>query len=98
MRISDWSSDVCSSDLGTRDLGSGEARAAAEALGVVDEVGIPQVGFAARRSQGVHALAWSDDVGLGHAVRQRRTPRRERCACVVEIGRASCRDRVWTYV
>src|SRR3546814_7866726 len=31
---------------GTRDLGSGEARAAAEALGVVDEVGIPQVSFA----------------------------------------------------
>src|SRR3546814_1646686 len=62
MRISDWSSDVCSSDLGQR--------AVCRDIGVQPEV-----------QEGLRQLG---------AVPRRGSP--------VEIGRASCRERVCQYV
>src|SRR3546814_5696258 len=63
MRISDWSSDVCSSDLGSRPVGHVDVH-----VGLLE----------ARRL----------DAELGGATAD----------VAVEIGRASCRERVCQYV
>src|SRR3546814_9189356 len=65
MRISDWSSDVCSSDLG----GGGEAALAGESVAAFDQ-----------RVGGADRLQLVQQCGQ------------------VEIGRASCRERVCQYV
>src|SRR3546814_9859154 len=67
MRISDWSSDVCSSDLTDR-LGAGPTHLDAVVLG----------GIVARREHRARAV--------------------QQTGCKVEIGRASCRERVSQYV
>src|SRR3546814_5313933 len=93
MRISDWSSDVCSSDLPLRDCGA----VGAAQLAAVD-VGAAQIALAALRHIGVaavhhavivehHAFAGLEAVAhqvLGVAQQQ--------------IGRASGRERVGQYV
>src|SRR3546814_7289106 len=82
MRISDWSSDVCSSDLRlARNLGLGFARyagndARAERLAQFDR-GDPD---AARGAEDKQRIAFLD------------------VPTVDEIGRASCRERVCQYV
>src|SRR3546814_4731260 len=82
MRISDWSSDVCSSDLvgGDRDrLGRFQHAV---------EVGIGHLAVAdrhdARRVAALHVVAGNRRV--------------DRADLAAEIGRASCRKRVWQYV
>src|SRR3546814_5570148 len=98
MRISDWSSDVCSSDLRLADLDVVEAEVA---------VGVR---IHALDVRGVLAAAVDDD----HLRGDRRAvvalvPRRGRDAdagtvveherrVAPEIGRASCRERVCPYV
>src|SRR3546814_1350241 len=70
MRISDWSSDVCSSDLAAHDAGDCRRRRRARA-----------VRGRALSQAGADALArWGAD------------------GRVMEIGRASCRERVCQYV
>src|SRR3546814_4570032 len=71
MRISDWSSDVCSSDLVTT---------TAERL--------PEAADAERLVERENAGPWRDT--LGNLLRQR--------SAIIEIGRASCRERVCQYV
>src|SRR3546814_8840730 len=86
MRISDWSSDVCSSDL---QAGGGDA-------GGRDR-GAP--GRAVRERRGRTARAYGGALrGPGRALeaRGRRAGRALRVSG--EIGRASCRDRVCQYV
>src|SRR3546814_9990293 len=76
MRISDWSSDVCSSDLQAQEMHAGfvDARRV-----------IPITGIAERAVDDVrHHVRESDD-GI-----ERRAE--------LEIGRASCRERVCKYV
>src|SRR3546814_6721294 len=82
MRISDWSSDVCSSDLrlGRRVAGGGQR---------VADAGLPDV------------LHTRDDVAdLTRRKELRRLHLRADDADLedVEIGRASCRERVCQYV
>src|SRR3546814_20030262 len=90
MRISDWSSDVCSSDLGCGRLPRGPGRPPSAATLP------PRSGSSARPVP-------SDRSGPGDTAR-RRCPSwppipgdgaREACA---EIGRASCRESVCRYV
>src|SRR3546814_19190051 len=100
MRISDWSSDVCSSDLEgdvLYDLGSGDGRipitAASRhrvrAVGIdIDPQRIAEAEANARKA-GVTDLVTFRNEELFAADFSKAT---------VEIGRASCRERVCQYV
>src|SRR3546814_1141224 len=96
MRISDWSSDVCSSDLGSTnaDLIALARDGAAEGLWLRAE----------RQSagRGRQGRAWASPAGnlyVSTIVRLRPTdPQAATLALVAEIGRASCRERVGQYV
>src|SRR3546814_1305999 len=93
MRISDWSSDVCSSDLIAQDL---EARAAdlrtmialAAASAPANDVVSVGSGPAARA-----AIAWGAKVSATFRARVWWI-----ADTISEIGRASCRERVCKYV
>src|SRR3546814_14541253 len=89
MRISDWSSDVCSSDLDDAERGGGGAtgqsgdrypRALSGADAGAQRINPCVIANGAKQSRAVYAGA-----GL---------PRRLR----LQIGRASCRERVCQYV
>src|SRR3546814_6517884 len=82
MRISDWSSDVCSSDLAKIARGVGAAEADALDVGLVT-----RHGPLARRQPGNR-----DGTGLDFGQHRRR------CNAKRQIGRASCRERVCQYV
>src|SRR3546814_1882483 len=93
MRISDWSSDVCSSDLAHR-LRLRGARASADrrdkrrtgATEIFDAAFVP---FVSRRARALRRA------------RPRRPARYQRLHAAqgaTEIGRASCRERVCQYV
>src|SRR3546814_12833865 len=97
MRISDWSSDVCSSDLGRGCRGccatapgsaSRRRRRLVETGHVVDVLAV--AGDTERtRQRVVHQAVDGDEAqaaGTGPG------------AHLLEIGRASCRARVWQYV
>src|SRR3546814_5598611 len=86
VRISDWSSDVCSSDLGVRDrqLAAGAARDPLVGVQAGERTARSDVDEA-RRVRQLRAR-----VGKRQLVGDRRAPS--------EIGRASCRERVCKYV
>src|SRR3546814_16031313 len=113
MRISEWSSDVCSSDLGERDriliagqlvAAVGRQRIARILRGQADDLAIllgPQIG----------QLVAREEVDKGKAVvleakRDRRFHRRRQFhrrgvrefSRHRKIGRTSCREKVWPYV
>src|SRR3546814_3762993 len=86
MRISDWSSDVCSSDL----------RRANEGLIVLQQSTyrdspVPVEGHADVANRGVSGCVRDDHYAQG-------SHHRDRCDRVLQIGRASCRERVCQYV
>src|SRR3546814_6550584 len=87
MRISDWSSDVCSSDL---KLATADERAGVEARGHRQRMLQLDVLLGPdrrpERKRRAHRVLQRDDAGLRHPHRQR------------DIGRASCRERVCKYV
>src|SRR3546814_6244289 len=85
MRISDWSSDVCSSDLVAGD-GARGLRRVRQGHGI-DVVGIGEPGLLAGNRAHAHALLDRMRAVLDDAVLHR-----------PEIGRASCRERVCQYV
>src|SRR3546814_3472373 len=97
MRISDWSSDVCSSDL--------EAGAETQAGGILDEGALVdraeqaaalQVGCHHRHDVGAELLLFLHlAVEFGQRDRQRL---HEALVDIDEIGRASCRESVCQYV
>src|SRR3546814_9254363 len=94
LRISDWSSDVCSSDLVDHEVGAARAGAVAPRAGGAalrfEMLGVAEVDKRVEAGDG-----FEDDVAALAAV-----------AAVgaaifdifLEIGRASCRDRGWQYV
>src|SRR3546814_18507126 len=118
MRISDWSSDVCSSDLPLWRLATGGCQrvrraistgfgsrqapmmlfARARASGLASAVQIPHKQFPPLRSRR-HAVA---TLGLNpqekEAVEAFRRDVVEPSMTSLEIGRASCRERVCQYV
>src|SRR3546814_13500957 len=93
MRISDWSSDVCSSDLRQLELGESGARAGADqaARGQRRVRLVDLVAVAAFEQPDVDALLRDRIEKIGEHDARRAT-RAE------QIGRASCRERVCQYV
>src|SRR3546814_13480574 len=99
MRISDWSSDVCSSDLSLgllvidepqrRAIG-GEAVAAAEAMFVADLT----IAGGLKLDQ-PFARPVAERPG---DARRRIAVAEDRLFALEQIGRASCGERVWQYV
>src|SRR3546814_9306848 len=83
MRISDWSSDVCSSDLEGRLPGDpgAEARMRGQRGGIEGRDAAPGEGDAPLAQEGI---------GL--------VPQAREAEAAAEIGRASCRERVCQYV
>src|SRR3546814_5436700 len=102
MRISDWSSDVCSSDL--KPLSSMEIRHYAGGEGDIATALEKLADHYAER--GVHLVErgghWHFQTApdLAHILRkEREEPRKlSRAAMETQIGRASCRERVCQYV
>src|SRR3546814_3709176 len=100
MRISDWSSDVCSSDLPDgstvrlSDVGRVELGAVNYAMSArLDDK--PMAGMAIQLAAGANALSASRDVRAKMAELSQGFPAGIEWA---EIGRASCRERVCQYV
>src|SRR3546814_11641355 len=96
MRISDWSSDVCSSDLGA----AGQAEHAGKQPGEIEQSAAARCSAADRRNQRLRGLR-GDLVqrGQGHALEavEAQAAAADRTGQAlfehVEIGRASCRGR-----
>src|SRR3546814_12970918 len=86
MRISDWSSDVCSSDLQRR----GEDRAEAPAFRFLRL----QIGIAAAAPQDGDAAVALGEVGDPPGAQVRLAQHIVDAGVHAEIGRASCRERV----
>src|SRR3546814_9206867 len=80
MRISDWSSDVCSSDLPCPSRHGRGVDRAQEAENPDAECECATCGYTART-----ARKWLEQAGAP-------------LCPIEEIGRASCRERVWQYV
>src|SRR3546814_15543543 len=128
MRISDWSSDVCSSDLGDRDV-------ARDILGGICDIGIANAYYVGRMKNaepGTDNRKWGDaikvvrptfadeksrgtHVNISGASVAKHAPNKENAVKLLEylvsdkaqslyananyeIGRASCRERVFQYV
>src|SRR3546814_15611743 len=87
MRISDWSSDVCSSDLQGVQQGAQRARAAHHGQ---REEATQQDAPAARQVQAIQQALEAADRAAEQDHRMRQDP--------IETGRASCRARVCPYV
>src|SRR3546814_20169030 len=103
MRISDWSSDVCSSDLGVlhvvRDILIFELRAERflkpDDRAVLDQVDQPLEAALDTDREIQHRRTRAQAI-LDHA--DAHLEIRTRAIELVEIGRASCRERVCQYV
>src|SRR3546814_5209740 len=89
MRISDWSSDVCSSDLArfARATGRGAAMAAAGLMASGAALAEPLQSIGEGEGE-VAIVAWPGYIERGETDK----------AYDWEIGRASCRERVCQYV
>src|SRR3546814_13203859 len=93
MRISDWSSDVCSSDLtrlGDERFGQRVFADLVEARGQPQHLGLVEPANADRLVERGPALG--ERAGLVH------DPGVDPAAVFDQIGRASCRERVCQYV
>src|SRR3546814_19593472 len=99
MRISDWSSDVCSSDLHAQAVDHGGVAVGADAgvgIGDGDAVRAFARPDALRDIFQIDLMADAGARGDGIEVVERlRNPFQE---VVAQIGRASCRERVFKYV
>src|SRR3546814_8192747 len=82
MRISDWSSDVCSSDLGNKRKGRAMRIGIRELICIVVVLAIPPVFW------------WS----IYRKMDEQVTRMNAEYEAKKEIGRASCRERVCQYV
>src|SRR3546814_12273187 len=97
MRISDWSSDVCSSDLSGSSTAKGETYPYAPMVApfAADHVLFEDVALASTFEKGTVA----DSVATGFGkVSNQVLAHRPAAGRNDEIGRASCRERVCQYV
>src|SRR3546814_13431895 len=106
MRISDWSSDVCSSDLRVRHLvvglGSGDGRTAMTVAAILAGKGHEVVTVTADHSvaealavladRRIGAVPVMADDGVAGVFSER-----DVILCLAQIGRGSCRERVGQY-
>src|SRR3546814_4645963 len=91
MRISDWSSDVCSSDLNDLDYGYAAASAVFHRSEPTNAIATPSRSYWAQppsSSATSRSDAQPGTIGIAHLLGVERG----------EIGRASCRERVCQYV
>src|SRR3546814_12028266 len=84
MRIRDWSSDVCSSDLA---VAANHAEMAVD-FAQANQAAVDRLIDASARARFLAGLAASSNDPAMIAKLER----------IAEIGRASCRERVWQYV
>src|SRR3546814_9299399 len=94
MRISDWSSDVCSSDLWCEDDHEVDRRKRAHREELAERHQCPERGASHLACAGVQCGAQGDDA-VG---REAGNVARCQPAFIKEIGSASCRERVCQYV
>src|SRR3546814_20206109 len=95
MRISDWSSDVCSSDL----IGANGVAIIRRKNGAGPVILLPIAASAERQRMLPHRLIVAVDHMGERQVRQGgEIGFRAKIGPIVEIGRASCRERVCQYV
>src|SRR3546814_3222487 len=98
MRISDWSSDVCSSDLTILDLNAAaRAEPALEAIACDLAEALQQV-MSQRAPVTIERRAAENGRESHHEVRLTALPGQEILVLIREIGRASCRERVCQYM
>src|SRR3546814_5196469 len=90
MRISDWSSDVCSSDLAWKARASGIAVSSPQEALVLASVVEKETGVATERR--MVAGLYSNRLKIGMRLQADPT------IIYPQIGRASCRERVCQYV
>src|SRR3546814_7920003 len=97
MRISDWSSDVCSSDLNdlVAAVATGTGLSKSDATKAVDEV-FDQITVALKKGDDVRLVGFGTFAVTKRAATQGRNPRTGEK--IEKIGRASCRERVSQYV
>src|SRR3546814_18022323 len=86
MRISDWSSDVCSSDLVLTARGAGDRLVHQRAAQIVDA-----------GAQGCDGAVAAQLHPAGLNVRDQRMEHKAGDGVHQQIGRASCREGVWPY-
>src|SRR3546814_3438123 len=84
MRISDWSSDVCSSDLGT--------------IRQAQQILFDQGMIVTRQGVGAFVVSAAPRTRTIDVVQRLKTARAAIDDALAEIGRASCRERVCQYV
>src|SRR3546814_1028985 len=99
MRISDWSSDVCSSDLQSGDLHAADMAS----VGQCNPDGLAFVVLACLVQRGIEELAWTIGQPGDHpidrnAVHVHIEDVHENTDADEKIGRASSRERVCKYV
>src|SRR3546814_19149517 len=104
MRISDWSSDVCSSDLATK-VGMGEGglkpdRIRAAVQGSLDRLGVDVIDlyFAHKDDPDVPLDEMLGAFGELVDAGQVRAIGSSNYSAERQTGRAACRERVWQYV
>src|SRR3546814_9267878 len=99
MRISDWSSDVCSSDLRSAVRNPADLTFSEQHVAIQQAIGVERGAHAA------HRLHFPGRLVLGQEFPLETTNAMFRGQCTakllddaIEIGRASCRERVCQYV
>src|SRR3546814_18448268 len=94
MRISDWSSDVCSSDLAASEIlppvaGDRNDSLASEPVGQIVKTGGQRrlrLDARPRRKKGIHDAVPGDIAGLGFAILMKKRFSRRFCRVEVQIG------------
>src|SRR3546814_12436480 len=96
MRISDWSSDVCSSDLRRRFAGRQLRQVNAERLRSFHAGADDMMRLAERHPRLAHQPVGK--IGRGREARSGKRAPPVGAEGQSQIGRAACRERVWQYV
>src|SRR3546814_12252434 len=112
MRISDWSSDVCSSDLTYSDLAPGEGHSYGRQIGISNDTSVDLGGFTIRNIFGFRKNRKDEAINTGANgplsitidgvtspfILFHGSAVEERKYITAEpIGKAACRESVWKY-
>src|SRR3546814_9313056 len=91
MRISDWSSDVCSSDLLLRANGWAKVERVLQLIDQVEALGVQPADACPDHWRHIHKRLAAAEEPRPYTVRRH-------AAWLSQLGRASCRERVCRYV